>query len=53
MYEFLSKLAQTGGLVLFVIAFVLILVYALAPGNRKSFDRAAQIPLDDGDSDEQ
>ena len=47
MYEVLSKFAQTGGLLLFVFAFILVLIYALSPGNRKKFERARQIPLDD------
>lgn len=51
MYEKLSSFAQTGGLILFVIAFVLVLIYALAPGNRKRFDRAKRIPLEDDDTD--
>lgn len=49
MYETLSKFAQTWGLILFVVAFVMVLVYALSPGNRKRFDDAARIPLDEGD----
>lgn len=47
MYEALSSFAQTGGLLLFVFAFILVLIYALSPVNKKSFDRARQIPLDD------
>ncbi len=52
MYEKLSSFAQTGGLLLFVFAFVLVLIYALAPGNKKRFEEARRIPLeeeDDGD----
>lgn len=49
MYETLSRIAQTWGLVLFVIAFALVLVYALNPANRKKFKDAARIPLEDGD----
>ena len=52
MYEFLSKLAQTGGLLLFVLAFALILVYTLAPSNRKKFENAARMPLDESDQDD-
>lgn len=47
MYEILSGFAQTGGLLLFVLAFVLVLIYALSPRNRKSFDEARRIPLDE------
>jgi cytochrome c oxidase cbb3-type subunit 4 len=47
MYEMLSQFAQTWGLVLFVAAFLLVLVYALAPGNRAKFEQARRIPLQD------
>jgi cytochrome c oxidase cbb3-type subunit 4 len=49
MYEKLSQIAQTLGLVLFVVAFVLVLVYALNPRNRKKFEDAGRIPLKDGE----
>ncbi|WP_306253439.1 cbb3-type cytochrome c oxidase subunit 3 [Parvularcula sp. IMCC14364] len=49
MYEFLSQLAQTLGLLLFVLAFLMILLYALAPSNRQKFDHAARMPLDESD----
>lgn len=47
MHEFLSNLAQTFGLILFVFAFVLVLIYALNPSNRTEFDRVSQLPLDE------
>ena len=49
MYENLSSFAQTGGLLLFVFAFLLVLVYALAPSKKKEFEKARQIPLNDDD----
>lgn len=49
MYERLASFAQTGGLILFIIAFILVLIYALAPANRQRFERARRIPLDDED----
>ncbi|MHA7872044.1 MAG: cbb3-type cytochrome oxidase subunit 3 [Hyphococcus sp.] len=49
MYETLSQIAQTWGLVLFVIAFGLVLIYALNPRNQKKFDEAKRIPLEDED----
>jgi cytochrome c oxidase cbb3-type subunit 4 len=49
-YETLARIAQTWGLLLFVIAFGLVLAYALAPANRRKFKEAAEIPLkDEGD----
>ena len=47
MYETLSSIAQTWGLVLFVIAFGLVLYYALSPRNKADFDEASRIPLGD------
>jgi cytochrome c oxidase cbb3-type subunit 4 len=46
-YDTLASFAQTGGLILFVIGFLLVLVYALAPSNRRTFEKASRIPLDD------
>ncbi len=47
MYEMLSKIAQTWGLIAFIIAFALVLIYALAPSRRKEFDHARRIPMED------
>lgn len=49
MYDTLSRLAQTWGLVLFIIAFALVLVYALSPRNTEKFNDAKNIPLKDED----
>jgi len=49
MYETLSSIAQIWGLVLFVIAFGLVLAYALSPKNKQNFDHAKNIPLNEGD----
>lgn len=45
-YETLATFAQTWGLVGFVLAFALVLAYALNPKNRGSFSDAARIPLE-------
>jgi cytochrome c oxidase cbb3-type subunit 4 len=50
MYETLSSFAQTWGLLLFMLMFAVVLVYALLPRNQGRFDRAAQAPLDDSDA---
>jgi cytochrome c oxidase cbb3-type subunit 4 len=48
-----TVLSQTIALVLFVGLFVGILAYVFWPGNKKKFDEAAQLPLDeDNDSPE-
>lgn len=49
MYDALSQFAQTWGLLLFVLLFAAVLAYALWPGNRDRFRRAANMPLDDAD----
>jgi cytochrome c oxidase cbb3-type subunit 4 len=46
-YEIASHFAQTWGLVFLVVAFLVALGYALWPGNRGKFQRAAQLPLND------
>jgi cytochrome c oxidase cbb3-type subunit 4 len=50
MYEILSKFAQTWGLLLFIAAFLMVLIYALNPKNKSRFESARRIPLDE-DSD--
>jgi len=44
-FEQASLFGQTWGLVLMVILFAGVLVYALRPGARKKFEEAANIPL--------
>ncbi len=51
-YEAASVLAQTVVLVLFVVLFIVVLAYVFWPGNKKGFDEAAQLPLDDDDKPE-
>ncbi len=49
-YQALAEFAQTWGLLLFVIAFAAVVVYALWPSNKKKFDDAARAPLREDDS---
>ncbi len=44
-YTTLAEFAQTWGLVYMVAIFIGVLIYALRPGAKKTFDRAARIPL--------
>lgn len=46
-YHAATVLSQTVALVLFVALFVAIVAYVFWPGNKKKFDDAAQVPLDD------
>ena len=48
-YQALAEFAQTWGLLLFVIAFAAVVVYALWPANKKKFDDAARAPLREDD----
>lgn len=56
-YAEVSHLAQTWGLALLAILFVGAVIYALWPGNREKFKRAAKTPLErddeNGDDDDQ
>jgi len=46
-YETVSRIVQQGGTVYFAVMFAIALTYALRPGKRDEFDRAARLPLDD------
>lgn len=49
-YEDVVRHAQTYGLILLAVVFAIAVVYALWPGNREKFKRAASAPLkDEGD----
>ena len=44
-YVAVAQFAQTWGLAYFAAMFLIVLVYALWPSRRRTFDEAAQIPL--------
>ncbi len=46
-YESVSQFAQTWGLLYLVALFIAVLIYAFRPGNRKKFEDAARIPLEE------
>lgn len=46
-YDEIRGIGGAIGLVLLFLGFVGVVAYALWPGNRRRFSRAAQIPLDD------
>lgn len=50
-YEQATQFAQTWGLALLVVLFAGVLIYALWPGNRDKFKRAAHTPLKAEDDD--
>lgn len=45
-HETVTQLALNSGLLYFVGFFIAVLAYVLWPSNRKTFDRAAHMPLD-------
>ncbi len=46
-YEDLRSMAGLTGLAIFIALFVVVLIYAFWPGNKKHFERARHIPLDE------
>jgi cytochrome c oxidase cbb3-type subunit 4 len=48
-YELATQFAQTWGLGLLTALFAVVVIYALWPGNKEKFKRAASAPLNDGD----
>lgn len=46
-YSALSGFAQTWGLLYFVVMFAIAVIYALWPSNKKTFETAAHLPLED------
>jgi len=52
-YEQVASITQIAALLLFIALFIGVLIYVFWPGNKKRFDEAARLPLeDDPDSDE-
>lgn len=52
-YESVANVTQVGALLFFVALFIGVLVYAFWPGNKKRFEKDAQIPLqNDPDQDD-
>lgn len=46
-YELVSKLAQQGGAVYFLLIFAGACLYAYWPRNRAKFEHAARLPLEE------
>ncbi len=46
-YETLQRFVASWGFIYFGLIFIIALVYALLPSNRKKFDDAARIPLEE------
>ncbi len=46
-----TVLSQTVALILFIALFAVVLIYVFWPGNKKKFDEASKLPLDDEKND--
>ena len=46
-YENVASISQVVALLFFIALFVAVLAYAFCPGNKKRFDEAARLPLED------
>jgi len=50
-YEAVARFAQQGGTIYFVVIFVAGVIYALWPRHKEAFQRLANLPLEDDESD--
>lgn len=50
-YAAVAEFAQTWGLLFLILLFVAAVAYAFWPGNRRKFERAARLPLEDADNE--
>lgn len=49
-YDSLAHVVKMGGTVIFFGIFLIVLLYALWPGNKSRFEEAARRPLEDNDT---
>ncbi|MGD8356347.1 MAG: cbb3-type cytochrome c oxidase subunit 3 [Methyloceanibacter sp.] len=53
-YEQVASISQVAALIFFIVLFAGVVLYAFWPGNKKRFDEAAKLPLeDDPEADKQ
>lgn len=46
-YEQVASVTQVAALIFFIVLFAGVIVYAFWPGNKKRFDEASKLPLED------
>ena len=46
-YDQIAHLIKIGGTVFFFLAFMVVLLYVFLPSNKKKFNQAAFLPLED------
>ena len=53
-YDQVASISQIAALIFFIVLFAGVVLYAFWPGNKKRFDEAARLPLeDDPESDKE
>jgi len=50
-YESATTFSQIAALIIFIALFVGVILYVTWPGNKKKFDEAAKLPLEDKDDE--
>ena len=45
-YEQVASISQVAALLFFIALFAAVVIYAFWPGNKKKFEEAAQLPLE-------
>ena len=50
-YHDVAAFTQSFSLLLFFVLFIGVVIYALWPGNKKVFERASRMPLDNDEHD--
>ena len=51
-YEQVAGITQVAALLFFIALFVCVVIYAFWPGNKKRFEEAAKLPLEQDDDPE-
>lgn len=46
-YDQVASISQVAALIFFIVLFAGVLLYAFWPGNKKRFEEAARLPLED------
>jgi len=46
-YEQVASISQVAALIFFIVLFAAVVLYAFWPGNKKRFDEAAKLPLEE------
>ena len=46
-YEQVASISQVAALIFFIVLFAAVVVYAFWPGNKKQFDEASKLPLEE------